>query len=151
MGLWGSGPSHQLGPSLRKHARSVSTPADAAQIALFAPYCGGVHQEAALMRVLPLFAEGELRGHRPLAGGALRPFVLRWSVVGAPLSLCSCHVEIAEGPALVYRFELPAHQLMTWLMQVDPDAVRVDLPDGFWQWLLLEHDPSEAPHPGPLH
>ena len=120
MGLRGSGPSHQLGPSLRKHARSVSTPADAAQIALFAPYCGGVQQEAALMRVLPLFAEGELRGHRPLAGGAFRPFALRWSVVGAPLSLCSCHVEIAEGPALVYRFELPAHQLMTCLLYTSP-------------------------------
>ena len=149
--LQGSGPSLQLGASLKKDARPVSSPADAAQIALFAPYCGGLQQESVLLRVLPVFAQGLLEGQRPLAGGECRSFVLRWTVVRAPLMPCSCRLEFPECADVVYGFELPAHQLISWLMQVDPEAPGPDLPDGFWQWLLLENDPIEPSGAGPLH
>ena len=43
-----------------------------------------------------------------------------------------------------YRFDLVTHQLVSWLMQVDDQVgERGDLPDAFWQWLLVGIDQDD--------
>jgi hypothetical protein len=48
--------------------------------------------------------------------------------------------------AVHYRFELPTHQLLSWLIQWQAKATRAgssaDLPESFWQWLILGLEPS---------
>lgn len=117
------------------------TPADAAQIALFAPYCGGVPQEQALLKVLPLLREGRLTGQRQLEGGQSHAFRLSWDPVRAPLSACRCDLSFPEEPSLRYSFQVPAHQLVKWLMDCSMEAEAIDLPEPCWQWILLEQDP----------
>ena len=40
----------------------------------------------------------------------------------------------------------PHHQLVVWLMDCSPlQPSEPDLPNGFWQWLLIEH--GDAPEP----
>ena len=43
---------------------------------------------------------------------------------------------------LTYRFEAVTHQLVMWLMDVPSEEAPedCDLPDGFWQWLLVGGD-----------
>ena len=121
--------------------RPLITPADAAQIALFAPYCGGLPQEQALLKVLPLLHQGLLEGHRQLAGGKAHAFRLSWDPVRAPLSACHCELSFPNEPSLRYSFEVPAHQLVQWLMECPMEVDTVDLPERCWHWILLEQDP----------
>ena len=117
------------------------TPAEAAQIALFAPYCGGLPQEQALLKVLPLLHQGLLEGHRQLEGGKGHAFRLSWEPVRAPLTACRCDLSFPNDSSLRYSFEVPAHQLVQWLMECSPEANTIDLPERCWQWILLEQDP----------
>ena len=119
----------------------LSSPADPAQLALFAPYCGGLEQEASLQQALPLLAEGRLDGERLLRSGASHRFVLTWDPVRSPLTPCCCRLELPAHPELAYAFTVAAHQLVMWLMHRGDGSHRQDLPDTFWQWLLLQHDP----------
>ncbi|MEB3158664.1 MAG: transglycosylase [Synechococcus sp.] len=129
----------------------MSSPADAALIALFAPYCGGLEQEQALLRVLPVLAQGTFQGCRVLSADSKHDYVLSWSSVRAPLSPCRCDLNISAEPALHFCFEVQSHQLASWLMDVDSRDERQDLPDHFWSWLLLEQDPLELNESLPLH
>ena len=58
---------------------------DAAQLVLFAPYCGGVSREQDLASALQILRRGELEGRRPVAGMDGYPYELRWNGVAAPL------------------------------------------------------------------
>lgn len=146
-----SGPLLQLGASLEKSQRPVGSPAEAAQIALFAPYCGGLQQEEALRRILPQLKLGRFEGRRALDGGGSHAYALTWSSVRAPLTPCTCELTFPDSGGLHYSFVMPAHQLATWLMQLDPAAAPQDLPDPFWHWLLLEHEGRGFVESGPLH
>lgn len=116
-------------------------PNDAAQIALFAPYCGGLPQEQALLNVLPLLSQGHLDGQRQLEGGQSHAFRLSWDPVRAPLSSCRCDLSFPDEPSLRYGFEVPAHQLVQWLMECPKQGECIDLPDRCWHWILLEQVP----------
>ena len=66
-------------------------------------------------------------------------FRFQWDVVEAPLLNSSCVLTLNSEPRLCYRFALPAHQLIAWLMQLrSGDDSGPDFSDRFWQWLLLE-------------
>ena len=94
---------------------------------------------------------GRFEGSRALDAGHGHAFVLTWGSVRAPLTPCRCELTFPDSAGLHYGFVMPAHQLATFLMQVNPAAGVQDLPDAFWQWLLLEHDASESVESGPLH
>lgn len=129
----------------------MGSPAEAAQIALFAPYCGGLQQEEALRRILPQLNLGRFEGCRALDAGDSHAFVLTWSSVRAPLTPCRCELTFPDSAGLHYSFVMPAHELATLLIQVNSAAAVPDFSDAFWQWLLLEHDASESVESGPLH
>jgi hypothetical protein len=117
----------------------VITPSLEAQVALFAPYCGGRQAEPALRRALELWSHGLLEGIRPMLATPGHRFRLQWHVVEAPLLTSACVLTLDSEPRLCYRFTLPAHQLITWLMQLrSGDGSGPDFSDRFWQWLLLE-------------
>ncbi len=123
-----------------KQQEPVASSSFAAQIALFAPYCGGLQQEESLLRVFPMLGQGRFEGVRSLTDGEVRRFQLRWQAVRAPLMPCSCELDVDGQPGLHYVFEVPCHQLVSWLMPVASDGSDQDLPDSFWSWLLLEQD-----------
>ncbi len=117
---------------------------DPALRALFAPYCGGLARERELEAALERLIALAFHGLRPVAGANGHPYVLRWEAVRAPMELTSCELEFPEKPELHYRFELVTHQLVTWLMDgADPAGQNLDLPDAFWQWLLVGSDPDQ--------
>jgi hypothetical protein len=107
-------------------------------MALFAPYCGGRSREQDLLRVLAYWSGGGVRGVRSLMEASPHRFDLRWQPVRAPLESTACTLNIEAEPPLAYRFSVPAHQLMVWLMESGDRSDRLELPDRFWQWLLLE-------------
>jgi len=119
----------------------------AALVALFAPYCQGAADPVALERGLQLLAEGSLQGQRLLRPAGQRPFVLQWQPGVAPLEPAEVQLSVQsvglEQPVL-YRFELPTHRLLQWLMawQARGGAAGqpADLPEAFWQWLILGLD-----------
>jgi len=119
----------------------------AALVALFAPYCQGAADPVALERGLQLLAQGSLQGQRPLRPAGQRPFVLQWQPGVAPLEPAQVQLSV-QGVGLeqpvVYRFELPTHRLLHWLMawQATGGAAGqpADLPEAFWQWLILGLD-----------
>ena len=117
----------------------------AALVALYAPYCRGEQLAAGLQWL----ARGELQGTRQLRPQGERPFVLRWQAGVAPLEIARVQLEVAaDGPdqPVAYSFELPTHQLLSWLI----DWLRAggsspqpaDLPESFWQWLILGLEPT---------
>jgi len=117
----------------------------AALVALYAPYCQGEQLEAGLQWL----ARGEIQGQRSLRPEGVRPFVLRWQPGVAPLEPARVQLEVmTEGlePPVCYGFELPTHQLLDWLMGWlalgGGAADRADLPESFWQWLILGLEPS---------
>lgn len=116
----------------------MNTPSVEAQVALFSPYCGGRSAENDLLRVLQLWPRGQLDGIRPLEAGNGHPFRLSWQVVQAPLETTACILAFPAEPELRYAFVLPAHQLVRWLMEGGDGPLGLELPDRFWQWLLLE-------------
>jgi hypothetical protein len=115
-------------------------------IPLFAPYCGGVAQRYSLQESMVVLMGGNWSGVRPLEGGRSHAFDLHWSGELAPLETLSCGLRFPAYPSVAYDFQLPAYQLVRWLMQTQ----RGDLPEAFWRWLLLgapldgEKAPSEA-------
>ena len=116
----------------------------AALVALYAPYCQGDQLDAGLQWL----ARGELLGRRQVRPERERPFVLRWQPGVAPLETTCAQLEVmADGleQRVRYSFELPTHRLLHWLMawQAAGGAAGqpADLPEAFWQWLILALDP----------
>lgn len=116
-----------------------------AQLALFAPYCGGLEMESSLREALFLLPSGEHVGERTLVGAPAHRFSLRWDPVQAPLELTRCVLQFENHPEVDYRFECPAHHLLNWLMEGPLQGRGTDLPDSFWQWLLLKRLADERP------
>jgi hypothetical protein len=88
-----------------------------AQLALFAPYCGGRERESILRQALAMLPFGEHAGERTLFDAPAHRFFLRWDPVQAPLEPCRCVLRFESHPGVDYRFECPAHQLLSWLME----------------------------------
>lgn len=117
---------------------------EAALQALFAPYCGGLAREADLLAALRTLKSLGFDGLRPVDGGLDHRYLLRWSAVHAPLESTSCQMRFPDRTELVYEFDLVTHQLVQWLMDCRlAEDGQLDLPDSFWQWLLLGADPSD--------
>ena len=111
-----------------------TAPADMAPLVpLFAPYCGGIAQPSDLLKALGHLAQGSWQGVRQLEGGRSHPYRLEWQGESAPQEMLLCQLLFPAMPELGYRFSLPAHQLVVWLVQIDGD----DLPQAFWRWLML--------------
>ena len=102
-------------------------------VPLFAPYCGGMAKQSELLQALGSLAQGSWQGARQLEGGRSHPYRLDWEGESAPLEMLRCQLLFPAMPELGYRFSLPAHQLVLWLVQSEGD----DLPQAFWRWLLL--------------
>lgn len=118
---------------------------DAALLALFAPYCGGLAREPDLQEALRILAGCRLDGLRPVHGSRGHLFRLSWSSVHAPLEVAHCELAFPDQPQITYRFELLTHQLVDWLMdRSDSGGSASDLPDSFWRWLLTGADPAAA-------
>ena len=87
----------------------------AALVALFAPYCQGAADPAALEQGLQLLKQGSLQGQRPLRPAGQRPFVLQWQPGVAPLEPAQVQLSV-QGVGLdqpvLYSFELPTHRLL---------------------------------------
>lgn len=116
--------------------------AEEAQIALFAPYCGGLREEATLRQTLPLLHQGRFEGQRALGQGKGHDYLITWGDVRSPLAPCPCELTFPDLEGVQYSFVLPAHQFASWLMRIPPNTAPQDLPDEFWRWLLLERDAS---------
>ena len=118
---------------------------DPAQSALFAPYCGGVNRESWLELALDLLPALRLRGRRQLRPAGSHPFELSWQPVEAPQEQVACSLTFPATPGLGYSFTVPAHRLVSWLMDLlEAQALRGedDLPQSFWRWLLLGEGPE---------
>ena len=117
---------------------------DAAQRVLFAPYCGGVSREQDLAAALQILGRGELHGRRPIAGIDGYSYTLRWDGIAAPMEQLDCQLRFPGHPEGDVDFAVLTHQLVAWLMDCSqPQQSELDLPDGFWQWLLIER--GDAP------
>ena len=116
---------------------------DVAQQVLFAPYCGGVGRETDLAAALQILGQGGLKGRRQVAGSDGYTYELRWNGVAAPLERLECVLRFPGHPEGDIDFSVITHQLVGWLMdrshQQHPEP---DLPNGFWQWLLVERRDS---------
>lgn len=122
---------------------------DPGLVALYAPYCDGVTREAWLIQALDRLTLGELDGVRRLRPEGEHPFQLRWQAGLAPQETSHCELGFPASPELSYRFELPTHQLVRWLMDLLEqqsgqvfEASACDLPESFWRWLLLGESPQ---------
>ena len=124
-----------------------------ALVALFAPYCQGLARRRELERALELLNAGMLEGARRLRPEGVRPYQLQWQAAASPLDPARVNLRLADGagqPLADYRFELPTHSLVLWLMDAlaaaDVGDGALDLPDSFWAWLILGIDPAaQAP------
>ena len=118
-----------------------------ALLALYAPYCGGLSGEEDLSAALTILQSQSFEGLRPVEGAPGHAYRLSWSGGQAPLETISCCLKFPSHPLLNYSFELVTHQLVRWFMQVEiQDGRNSDLPDAFWQWLLVgtEQDDDSA-------
>ena len=79
---------------------------DAALLALFAPYCGGLAREQDLRFALQTLLAGEFRGSRPREGTEGHAFQLNWEGGHAPLEMATCQLVLTASRAQPYRFEL---------------------------------------------
>lgn len=102
-------------------------------IPLFAPYCGGLSSQTTLEDSINVLLRGEWWGERPLEGGRSHALALRWSGEPAPLELLHCQLRFPALPSVTYDFDLPAFELVHWLMLREQTA----LPEAFWRWLLM--------------
>ncbi|MFZ9228441.1 MAG: type IV pilus biogenesis protein EbsA [Prochlorococcaceae cyanobacterium] len=123
---------------------SSSAVAPSALVPLFAPYCKETDL-ARLEQALARLQRGEISGSRPLLGGECRAFSMVWGGGLAPLEQLSCQLRFAQLPHVEYNFELPAHRLLTWLLELSEQHGDIDLPDAFWSWLILGVEPAAAP------
>jgi hypothetical protein len=122
--------------------------APVALVALFAPYCQGNERAQSLERALALLQRGALQGVRQLKPEGQRPFELRWRAGVAPMEPAALQLEVRGGTSaepVPYNAERPTFQLVLWLMDwLDASAggtAPADLPDSFWQWLILGLEP----------
>lgn len=118
---------------------------DAAQVALYAPYCCGISREEILDEALQLVNKGRVSGQRHLRFGEPHTFELRWQSGASPLERSKCDLSFPQIPEVLYSFNVPTHQLVLWLMdliQSRGDGAEPDLPENFWRWLLV----GEIPH-----
>lgn len=118
-----------------------AAPSAAALMPLFAPYCGGFGHgfELAIDRLL----SGRFEGLRQLRSGDGHRYELRWSGGLAPLDETRCQLSFPALPQISYSFAVPAHRLLGWLASSGTAGVSepdMDLPDGFWRWLILGDD-----------
>jgi hypothetical protein len=109
-------------------------------VPLFSPYCGGVAYQPLLEPAVAQLLRREWSGQRPLSDGRVHRFVLAWQGEPAPLETLACSLRFPEQADLHYSFELPAYQLVYWLMQRQDDQ----LPLTFWQWLLTGNVPAST-------
>ena len=117
---------------------------DAAQLVLFAPYCGGVSRQQDLPQPCRSWAVGHWRGGFRWPGSDGHPYKLRWNGVAAPLERLDCQLRFPCHPEGVLDFAVDTHQLVVWLMDCSYlQPSEPDLPNGFWQWLLIER--GDAP------
>ena len=145
LGSQGLGHGTSLGHPWLSSPQMTPRLSDAALLALFAPYCGGLAREADLTEALHILAGGRLDGLRPVHGSRGHLFQLSWSSVHAPLEIAHCELAFPDQPQITYRFELLTHQLVDWLMdRSDSGGTALDLPDSFWRWLLTGADPAAA-------
>ena len=122
----------------------------AALVALFAPYCQGAARMGLLERALEQLSCRELRGMRPLLPAGGHPFVLRWRAGVAPLEPAQVELAVSspqfESDSTLYSFEVTTHQLVRWLMDWleagGGSGHSADLPESFWQWLILGIEPA---------
>lgn len=115
-----------------------------ALLALYAPYCGGLSGEEDLSAALTILQSQSFDGLRPVEGASGHAYQLSWTGGQAPMETISCRLTFPAHPSLDYRFDLVTHQLVSWLMQVDDRVGETgDLPDAFWQWLLVGSDQDD--------
>ena len=115
-----------------------------ALLALYAPYCGGLSGEEDLSAALMILQSQSFDGLRPVEGAPGHAYRLSWTGGEAPLETISCRLKFPAHPSLNYSFDLVTHQLVSWFMQVDlQDGKSGDLPDAFWQWLLVGTDQDD--------
>jgi hypothetical protein len=107
-------------------------------VPLFAPYCGGVAYQQLLEPAVAQLLQREWSGVRPLSDGRAHRFLLAWQGEPAPLETLACSLRFPDLPELTYAFDLPAYQLVYWLMQRQGDQ----LPVNFWHWLLTGNVPA---------
>lgn len=118
---------------------------DAAQVALYAPYCSGVSREEVLDQAIHLLDKRRVTGQRVLKFGAPHVFELRWQSGTSPQERSSCQLSFPHLPEVLYSFSVPTHQLVLWLMDLIQNrdgGAEPDLPENFWRWLLV----GEIPH-----
>jgi hypothetical protein len=116
---------------------AVSPETVAPLVPLFAPYCGGLGQQALLEEALAILLVGHWTGLRLLQGGRSHALRLTWSGESAPQELLHCDLVLPALPTVTYTFDLPCHQLVQWLMERQGP----ELPPSFWRWLLLGQPP----------
>ena len=72
------------------------------------------------------------------------PDELRWNGVAAPMEWLDCQLRFPGHPEGDRDCPGTTHQLEVWMMDCSPlQPSEPDLPNGFWQWLLMER--SDAP------
>ena len=117
---------------------------DAAQLVLFAPYCGGVSRLQDLSAALQILGRGALQGRRPVAGSVGHPYELCWNGIAAPMERLDCQLRFPCHPEEDLDFAVTTHQLVVLLMDCSHlQPSEPDLPNGFWQWLFIER--GDAP------
>lgn len=115
----------------------LSTSPEMAQSALFAPYCGGLARQQSLLQALRLLSSGQFIGKRKVEGASGHSFRLSWRAGTSPMEDSDCQLSFPDHPDISYRFVIPTHQLVDWLMESSEASKSSDLPDQFWGWLLL--------------
>ena len=121
----------------------------AALVALYAPYCPSGRRAGLLEQALQLLPAGRLQGERRLRPEGCHRYALLWRPGVAPQEPAQLQLQFQGGEAgapLEYSVQLPTHQLVCWLMDWieaggGPDQP-ADLPESFWQWLLLGREPT---------
>ena len=119
-------------------------------VALFAPYCQGSARPAELERALETLARGSCSGVRQLKPAGQRPFELRWRAGVAPSEPAQLELVVEADPTrpspalpgASYACSVATSQLVLWLMDCREQDGSMDLPESFWQWLLLGLEPT---------
>ncbi|AHF63093.1 hypothetical protein Syncc8109_0713 [Synechococcus sp. WH 8109] len=87
---------------------------------------------------------GALQGRRPVSGSHGHLYELRWNEVAAAMERLDCQLGFPCHPEVDLDLAVTPHQLGVWLMDCSHlQPTETDLPNGFWQWLLIER--GDAP------
>ncbi|QEY32023.1 transglycosylase [Synechococcus sp. RSCCF101] len=109
----------------------------AAKVALFSPYLGGISRQQALASALTTLGEGAAEGERPVEDREGHRFRLSWQAGLAPLEPVECELVFPGLPDVRYSFTVACYELVGWLMDWHDQPEPRDLPQRFWQWLIL--------------